>query len=59
MPMSSFCLEESPFKQENFIRLAICKTPEFFKDSNLVKRFTTLWNNSEFDILNSFNNNKI
>jgi len=30
MPLSSFCLEESKFKLENFIRLAICKTPQTF-----------------------------
>ncbi len=42
MPLSSFCMEESKYKTENFIRLAICKTPEFFLDQNLVKRFSSL-----------------
>jgi hypothetical protein len=27
MPLSSFCLDESPYKLENYVRLAICKTP--------------------------------
>ena len=30
MPMSCFCLEESPFKVEDFVRLAICKDPQMF-----------------------------
>ena len=42
MPLSCFCLEESPHKLEHFIRLAICKTPEVFKDETLVKRFEAL-----------------
>ena len=30
MPISCFCLEESDYKVEHMVRLAICKTPEFF-----------------------------
>ena len=42
MPLSSFCLEESEHKLTNFVRLAICKTPETFTDEKLVKRFSSI-----------------
>jgi aspartate/methionine/tyrosine aminotransferase len=42
MPLSCFCLEESPYKLEKYVRLAICKTPEFFKDKDLLSRFAAL-----------------
>jgi hypothetical protein len=42
MPMSAFCLPESEYKLENFIRLAICKSKQFFQEEDLVKRFERL-----------------
>jgi hypothetical protein len=38
MPLSSFCLEESTYKVENMVRLAICKPAEAYLDPVLVKR---------------------
>jgi aspartate/methionine/tyrosine aminotransferase len=42
MPLSSFCLEESPHKVENMVRLAICKPAEAYLDENLIKRIKNL-----------------
>jgi aspartate/methionine/tyrosine aminotransferase len=42
MPLSSFCLEESSFKVENMVRLAICKPAEAYLDPELTKRVTSL-----------------
>ena len=32
MPLSNFCLQESEHKVTNMARIAICKTPETFRD---------------------------
>ena len=42
MPLSSFCLEESPYKVENMVRLAICKPAEAYLDPDLKKRIQNL-----------------
>jgi aspartate/methionine/tyrosine aminotransferase len=42
MPLSAFCLEESPHKMETMARMAICKRPETFRDLNLAKQFALL-----------------
>ena len=42
MPLSSFCLRESPTKVTNMARIAICKTPEIFTDENLAAKFQQL-----------------
>jgi len=39
LPISAFCSIESKHKIENFARMAICKTPDFFREGDLVKRF--------------------
>ena len=39
MPLSNFCLQESPHKVTNFARIAICKTPETFQNPELTSKF--------------------
>ena len=36
MPLSNFCLQESPYRQTNMARIAISKTPETFTDRALI-----------------------
>ena len=42
MPLSNFCLQESETKITNMARIAICKTPETFKDPELISKFVNL-----------------
>ena len=42
MPLSNFCLQESPHKMTNMVRIASCKTPETFTDPKLISKFDTL-----------------
>ena len=42
MPLSNFCLHESEHKKTNYIRLAICKTPDIFNNSEMIKTFKDL-----------------
>jgi len=42
MPLSNFCLQESKHKVTNMARIAICKTPETFKDVELISKFQKL-----------------
>ena len=42
MPISGFCLDESPTKLENFVRLAVCKTPESFREESIRNSFKNL-----------------
>ena len=42
MPMSNFCLQESPHRVKNLARVAICKTPETFEDPSLLSKLQKL-----------------
>ena len=42
MPLSNFCLQESPHKVTNMTRVAICKTPDTFQDPALTAKFKQL-----------------
>lgn len=42
MPIMNFCLQESPYRTGNFIRIAICKKPEVFKSEKIHAKFGTL-----------------
>lgn len=36
MPLSNFCLHESKHKTTEYLRVAICKTPETFTNSQII-----------------------
>lgn len=42
MPLSNFCLQESPHKITKMARVAICKTPQTFQDQALLDKITQL-----------------
>lgn len=42
MPISNFCLHESPHRVTDMIRIAVCKTPETFQNPDLIARFKDL-----------------
>ena len=42
MPVSSFCLDESESRLENFARFAICKDDATFRDESLIELFKSL-----------------
>jgi len=39
MPLSNFCLHESKHKKTQYLRLAICKSPETFDNQEMRARF--------------------
>jgi len=42
MPMSNFCMQESPYKLQNYVRLAICKEANMFTSPDMVQKFRDL-----------------
>ena len=42
MPLSNFCLQESPHKLTDMARVAICKDTDTFKDVELISKFQKL-----------------